>query len=65
MTEVIDSAPRTYLVMSMARRLHRRQYKTYGKGVAGNSDYMQSSCETALACKPVRALQGLPTPQAA
>ena len=26
---------------------------------------MQSACETTLACKPVRTLQGLQTPQAA
>jgi len=37
----------------------------YDKGAAGNSGWIQPACETALACKPVRALQGMPTPQAA
>ena len=37
----------------------------HGKGTSGNPDWIQPACETAQACKPVRTLQGMPTPQAA
>ena len=30
------------------------------RGVAGNSDRLRSACETVVACKPLRALQGRP-----
>jgi len=35
------------------------------QGEAGVSCRLLHACVTALACKPVRALQGMPTPQAA
>jgi len=51
--------------MSLARRVRRGQYNSYGKVRAGNSGCMQPACGTVLACKPIRALQARPTPLAA
>ena len=37
-------------------------HEVYGKAAAGNSGWTQPACETAQGRKPVRALQGMPTP---